>query len=1013
MRAAALVALAVYAIGVAVADTTLAPQAQFAQLPCAQMNASELAYTAQCCSDCVQVVGSFMDSATIFYAPALPYKFTEICVGLGIDASQYDPSLTYDITVEVRLYEDKRGIPAATPYASKSVLAKDVPVSGKFYTIDVSDAGFVTWRWVTWVGVYFQTCSQPVMGLIAFENQPLDGFYHQYENPTWLPLYPSFDPDGTLTVFFRQTGAVASLSAVGAPPGWTCNISQWNDGRICNCFCGVQDPDCTDTSLPIANCPAGNFVCSDKSNCLSVDDTCDPSKFGAFDGCDCDNGCGEADPDCRFQVSQAVLGCKFSQMKCKDNTCYIPFWTCEESNYKDGQKCNCGCGAVDPDCNNASLPIVGCMMDDAQCLQGGCVAKGWVCSAAFYSAKDGCDCATCGVVDPDCAYEEQYAYSCMEGQQCSANNTCVESGSCGNWRREGTEECDGGIGCSSNCSCLSGYLPSGTDALAVNCTNVCGDGRLVFPEECDGGFLCANCKCPTGFVPYDPPLASCGPACGNAILDDGEECDGGDGCNSQCKCSKNYKKDGSVRCRKTWVGLYIGVLIGVPGMLIIIAGFAALLFVIRHFHKQVKILSAPLSSRELMNTPAAEAIKTLKKIKTKGKLPTKYVLALDHIINLIVSDRLHAAEYGEKRKAGIAGTDIEVDAFLMENLVDVTTNIVPSNRPKTAALSHHSNYIITVQTDTGNASYDPMLKDWNYNIFAQNEENVLPIVAVGAFIHHNMFNEFDIDPAKFQEWVWLVNGCYNNNPYHNAVHAADVVQGMSVCLLNLAGTVPPLCKLAALFAAIIHDIAHPGVSNNFLYRTLNRLALLYNGISILENMHANMGFEKLLNEKNFLEHFEKDDLIEFHQMVTQLVLATDMAKHVEILSHLSTRAAANPLDFSSKTDMLLAMQGILKLCDLGNPLRLWEVCHKWSECIMEEFFQQGDLEVQHKLPKSPFMDRTTPKVAKCQCAFLEYAVAPLVAVVVPNIIPALGEVMNANMNENIVKWRSLADAEDH
>ena len=77
-----------------------------------------------------------------------------------------------------------------------------------------------------------------------------------------------------------------------------------------------------------------------------------------------------------------------------------------------------------------------------------------------------------------------------------------------------------------------------------------------------------------------------------------------------------------------------------------------------------------------------------------------------------------------------------------------------------------------------------------------------------------------------------------NNAYHNRTHAADVAQTVAMFLYD--PTVAALCterdKLAAVIAAAIHDVGHPGVNNSFNVNTKSELALVYNDISVLENM---------------------------------------------------------------------------------------------------------------------------------------------------------------------------------
>ena len=88
---------------------------------------------------------------------------------------------------------------------------------------------------------------------------------------------------------------------------------------------------------------------------------------------------------------------------------------------------------------------------------------------------------------------------------------------------------------------------------------------------------------------------------------------------------------------------------------------------------------------------------------------------------------------------------------------------------------------------------------------------------------------------------------YGPNPYHNFNHATDVCASLIYFIQNsiLVKHLSDLDNISIVIASFTHDVGHPGVNNRFLINNRENLALTYNDISVLENMHASVAFEKM------------------------------------------------------------------------------------------------------------------------------------------------------------------------
>lgn len=184
---------------------------------------------------------------------------------------------------------------------------------------------------------------------------------------------------------------------------------------------------------------------------------------------------------------------------------------------------------------------------------------------------------------------------------------------------------------------------------------------------------------------------------------------------------------------------------------------------------------------------------------------------------------------------------------------------------------------------------------WGVDMFRIGElSNGRPLtcVAYTTFTSRELLKHMLIPPKTFINFMMTLEDHYvKDNPFHNSLHAADVTQSTHV-LLNtpaLESVFTPLEVTAALFAACIHDVDHPGLTNQFLINSSSELALMYNDESVLENHHLAVAFKLLQNEGcDIFSNMSKKQRQTLRKMVIDMVLSTDMSKHMSLLADLKT-----------------------------------------------------------------------------------------------------------------------------
>ncbi|XP_071658724.1 high affinity cAMP-specific and IBMX-insensitive 3',5'-cyclic phosphodiesterase 8B isoform X5 [Patagioenas fasciata] len=140
-------------------------------------------------------------------------------------------------------------------------------------------------------------------------------------------------------------------------------------------------------------------------------------------------------------------------------------------------------------------------------------------------------------------------------------------------------------------------------------------------------------------------------------------------------------------------------------------------------------------------------------------------------------------------------------------------------------------------------------ESWDFNIFeleAVTSKRPLVYLGLKVFARFGVSEFLNCAEATLRAWLQVIEANYHSsNSYHNSTHAADVLHATAFFLRKerVKGSLDHLDEVAALIAATIHDVDHPGRTNSFLCNAGSELAVLYNDTAVLESHHTALAFQ--------------------------------------------------------------------------------------------------------------------------------------------------------------------------
>jgi len=444
-------------------------------------------------------------------------------------------------------------------------------------------------------------------------------------------------------------------------------------------------------------------------------------------------------------------------------------------------------------------------------------------------------------------------------------------------------------------------------------------------------------------------------------------------------------------------------------------------------------------------SPVQLVVDFLQKLQSRSSLSVQERTEVETLLSLCAHENLWAPA---SMSFADEASGQNLDPFLQRFIADTLKN--PANAPASSGVESgrrlHSRAVAVAQvsgvvndekvkelaTSSGIQLLEKAHSWLAYDAFEIDKAtNKKCLSSLGLFLFkmYEFPTEFQFDLETAARALTKIEASYQENPYHNRWHAADVLQCCHF-MLNEGGMRKYFTSLetfALLFSAIVHDADHPGTNNSYQVATHSKLGVRYNDRNVLENHHVATAFKVIWETTSdgdrphdILAGLNKEDAQEFRKIVIELVLGTDLAVNMEVMNHFKVELEQHkyaamlgmvkqdeaspeftPDQLSTPEDRLLLMKMMIKCADIGHVARPLPYHLVWTRNVTKEFYEQGDKERDLGLPVMPFMDRTVGGLAKSQAGFLQFVAKPMWSLIAPFLTT---DALMRNIDANLDHW---------
>jgi hypothetical protein len=162
-------------------------------------------------------------------------------------------------------------------------------------------------------------------------------------------------------------------------------------------------------------------------------------------------------------------------------------------------------------------------------------------------------------------------------------------------------------------------------------------------------------------------------------------------------------------------------------------------------------------------------------------------------------------------------------------------------------------------------------------------------------------------------------------------------------------TSDPLAQFACIFAALVHDVDHPGVPNSQLIKEKAGIAIVYKEKSIAEQNSVDLAWDLLMGE-DFIDlrrciYQTESEFKRFRQLVVNAVMATDiMDKDLKALRSCRWERAFSG-DQEEHTEeavnrkATIVIEYLIQASDVAHTMQHWHIYRKWNARLFEEMYK--------------------------------------------------------------------------